>query len=386
MSNRKSMLLLLVLALSALILAACGATPQPEPTQPPAKPEPTQVPAQPEPTEAPAEPAKVEPAKEIVLFNWSEYIDPEIYTQFEEATGIKVLEDNFSSNEELLAKLQGGATGYALIVPSDYTVSIMMEEGLLAKLDHDNIPNLKNLKEEFKSVPYDPGNVYCVPYQWGTTGIGYESSQVDEPASWAVIFEAKPDDPWYGRMTMLDDARESFAAALVYLGYDINTTDEAQLQEAKDLLIKAKPGLAGYDSDTFEDLVASGENLLAHGWNGDFLVAQEDNENVAYVVPQEGGVVWVDNICVPSSATPEEKLAGEMFINYLLEAEVGAQLSEYNWYASPNAAAEEFLDEEFLSDPAVYPPPEVLEKLQYIEPAGEAESLYQRLWDEVKSS
>jgi spermidine/putrescine-binding protein len=172
----------------------------------------------------------------------------------------------------------------------------------------------------------------------------------------------------------------------VYLGYDINTTDEAQLNEAKDALIRAKAGLAGYDSDTYEDLVAAGENLMAHGWNGDFLVAQEDNENVAFVVPEEGGVIWVDNICIPAAASPEEKLAGEMFINFLLRPDISAMLSNYNYYASPNAAAEELLDEEFLNDPTVYPPAEVISKLQYIKPVGEAESIYQRLWDEVKSA
>ena len=364
----------LILALS-LMLAACA----PAPISAPAPAQPAQPAAQ-----APA--AEVQPAQEIVMYNWTEYIDPDILPQFEEATGIRVIEDNFSSNEEMLAKLQGGATGYAITVPSDYTVAIMIEEGMLHKLDHDNIPNLANLAERFRNVPYDPGNQYCVPYMWGTTGIVYDSASIEEPTSWAVIFEPDPQTLWYGRTTMLDDPREAFAAALTYLGYDINTTDEAQLQEAKEVLIRAKPGLAGYDSDTYEDLVASGENLLAHGWNGDFLVAQEDNENVLYVMPAEGGVVWVDNLCIPISASPEEKLAAEMFINYLLEPEIGAQNSNYIYYASPNQAAEEFLDEEFLNDPTVYPPADVMQKLHYIEPVGEAESLYQRLWDEVKSA
>ncbi|RMG97472.1 MAG: spermidine/putrescine ABC transporter substrate-binding protein [Chloroflexi bacterium] len=328
----------------------------------------------------------VEPATEIVMYNWSEYIDPEIYTLFEQETGIRIVEDNFSSNEEMLAKLQGGATGYALIVPSDYTVSIMKEEGMLAKLDHANIPNLSNLSDEFKNVPFDPGNEYCVPYQWGTTGIGYLDGVVETPTSWSVIFEPDPNAPYYGRYTMLDDVRESFAAALIYLGYDINTTDEKQLEEARDLLIKAKAGLAGYDSDTFEDLLAAEENVLAHGWNGDFLVAQEENENIAYTIPQEGGVIWVDNVCIPATASPEEKLAAEMFINFLLDPEIGAMLSEFNYYASPNKAAEDILGEEFLSDPAVYPPAEVRERLQFIKPVGEFESVYQRMWDEVKSA
>jgi spermidine/putrescine-binding protein len=313
-------------------------------------------------------------------------MDPEIYAMFEQETGIAITEDNFSSNEEMLAKLQGGAAGYALIVPSDYTVSIMIEEDLLAELNPVNVPNLANLSDQFKSVPYDPGNKYCAPYQWGTTGLGYIDGEVEAPTSWAVLFEPNPDSPAYGRTTMLDDVREGFAAALIYLGYDINTTDEAELQQAKELLIQAKAGLSGYDSDTYEDLLVSGENLLAHGWNGDFLIAQDENENLAFTIPQEGGVIWVDNICIPGSASPEEKLAAEMFIDFLLRPDIGAMLSNYNYYASPNAAAEEQLDQEFLSDPAVYPPEEVISKLQYIRPVGEFESVYQRLWDEVKAA
>jgi spermidine/putrescine-binding protein len=287
-------------------------------------------------TEEPA--TGVEPASEIVIYNWSEYMDPEIYNLFEEEFGIKVVEDNFSNNEELLAKLQGGATGYSLIVPSDYTVNILIEEEMLAALDHANVQNLANLTDRFTELPFDPGNQFCAPYDWGTTGLGYLSSEVDEPTSWSVLFEPDPDAPYFGRYTMLDDVRESFAAALVYLGYDINTTDEAQLEEAKQLLINAKAGLAGYDSDTYEDLIASGENLLAHGWNGDFLVAQEENEDIAFVTPKEGGVIWVDMICIPISVSPEEKLAAEMFIDFILRPDIGAMLTEYNYYASPNAA------------------------------------------------
>ncbi|MCB0244596.1 MAG: spermidine/putrescine ABC transporter substrate-binding protein [Anaerolineae bacterium] len=366
--------LLLVIALAA---AGCS--------QPAAAPA-TSAPASDTQTAPAASSDSVKLPEEIVMFNWTDYIDPDLYGEFEEASGVRVIEDNYSSNEELLAKLQGGSAGYAVIVPSDYTVGIMIEEGLLAKLDHANIPNLSNLADRFTQVPYDPGSVYCVPYMWGTTGFGYDSTKVDPPASWSVFFEPDPNSDIYGRVTMLDDPRESFAAALAYLGYDINTTDEAQLNEAKDALIRAKAQLAGYDSDTYEDLVASGENLLAHGWNGDFLLAMEDNENIAYVTPKEGGVVFVDNLCIPASATPEQKLAGEMLINFLLEPEVAARNSEFIYYASPNKAAEAFLPEDFLNDTSIYPPAEVLDKLQYLEPVGEAESIYQRLWDEVKSA
>ncbi len=384
--KRQMTIWLSMFVMLGLLLSACGgrqATQAPAETAAPAAPAATEAVAAA--TEAPSA-AMVEPASQIVVYNWSEYIDPEIYTQFEQETGIKVVEDNFSSNEELYAKLKGGATGYAMIVPSDYYVAIMKQEGMLAELDHSKIPNISNLTTRFTEVPYDTGNQYCIPYQWGTTGIGYLDGQVDKPTSWSVFFDPDPNSPAYGRTTMLDDPREAFAAALIYLGYDINTTDEAQLQEAKDLLIKAKPALSGYDSDTYEDLVASEENLMAHGWNGDFLVAQEDNENVAYTIPQEGGVVWVDNMCIPATATPEERLAAEMLMDFILRPDMGAMLSNFTYYASPNKAAEDLLDADFLNDPAVYPPPEVLDKLQYITEVGDAQSLYERLWDEVKSA
>jgi len=385
MKGKTLYLFIVLFVLASLVLASCGGAETAAPTEPPAAEEPAaEEPAAEEP--ATEEPAAVEPAKEIVIYNWTEYLDPEIYTLFEQEFGIKVIEDNFSNNEEMLAKLQGGATGYALIVPSDYTVGIMLAENMLAELDHANIPNLVNLTPRFTELPYDPGNAHCVAYMWGTTGLGYIDGEMEAPDSWAVLFEPDPASPQYGRTTMLDDVRESFAAALAYLGYDINTTDEAQLQEAKQLLIQAKAGLAGYDSDTYEDLLASGENLLAHGWNGDIIIVQEENEAISYVVPKEGGVIWVDNICIPISATPEQKLAGEMFIDFLLRPDIGAMLANYAWFATPNQAAEAELDPEFLEDPALYPPADVIDKLQYIEPVGEAESLYQRLWDEVKSA
>jgi spermidine/putrescine-binding protein len=375
MMRKTIYLMAAALVLTGLLLAGCGGTATPDTggEAPPAD-IPTLI--------APA----FDPVEGIVIYNWSEYIDPEIYADFQEQTGIEIAEDNFSSNEELRAKLEGGATSYAVIVPSDYTVTIMKQNNMLAKLDHGNIPNLSNLAERFRNLPYDPGNEYCVPYQWGTVGIGYLEGEVDTPTSWAVLFDPDPNAPYYGRMTMLDDAREGFSAALIYLGYDINTTVEGQLQQAKELLIRAKGALSGFDSDTFEDLVVSEENLMAHGWNGDFRFVQEENEKLKFVIPNEGGVIWVDNLCIPATVVPEQKAAAETFINYLLNPEVGAQLSEWNYYASPNAASEDLLGEQFLSDPAVYPPEAVLDRLQFIRSVGEGDVLFERLWDEVKSA
>jgi spermidine/putrescine transport system substrate-binding protein len=329
------------------------------------------------------------PAKRIVFYNWADYIDPEFYTEFEAETGIEVVEDNFASYEELLAKFQGGATGYALIVADSRTINILNAEARLARLDHANIPNLSNLYERFRTLSYDEGNTYCAAYQWGVTGLGYNVEAMEAPTSWAVLFEPDPNTPYYGRTTMLDDVREAFAAALIYLGYDANTTDEAQLREAQQALIKAKAGLAGYDSTTFHTLLGNGENLLAHSWNGSVLRALELNPEevkLNFVVPQEGGITWIDHMCIPATAPADQKLAAEMFINFLLRPEIGARLSQRNFYASPNEAAEAHLDQEFLNNPIIYPPAEVISKLQYLLALGETEATYLRLWNEIKAA
>ena len=330
-------------------------------------------------------PGKSELAKELHVYNWSEYIDPQIYADFEEEFGVHVVEDTFASNEELLAKLQAGAAGYDVIVPSDYMVEIMIEEGLLAKLNRDNISNIKNIDPKFANPPYDPGMVYCVPYQWGTTGIGYNADEFDEaPDSWAYLFDPAVASEYAGQFTMLNDSRESIGAALKYLGYSLNSTDEAQLTEARDLLIQQKKWVYAYDSEQYEDLISADETLMAHGWSGDFFMAAVEDERIWYAIPQEGGVIWADNLCIPNTASSQ--YTAEVFINYLLRPEVGAAISNFTWYASPNAAATEFIDAEILEEPAIYPPPEVMEKLEWIEDVGEATPLYERMWTEVKAA
>jgi len=322
-------------------------------------------------------------SKELHIYNWSEYIDPEVYTAFEAEYGVKVIEDTFSSNEELLAKIQAGAAGYDIIVPSDYMVEIMIGEELLTEINPDNIPNISNLSELFQSPPYDPDLTFCVPYQWGTTGIGYNSDEV-EPDSWAYIFDPAIAGEYAGKITMLNDSRESIGAALKYLGYSLNTTDESQLEEAKELLIAAKPFLFSYDSDQFEDLIAADEVVYGHGWSGDYFAAAEEDERIWYIIPEEGGVVWADNLCIPK--TSNNAYTAEVFINYILQAEIAAQITNFTWYGSPVEAANEFIDPEILEEPAIYPPPEVMTRLEWIEDVGEATPIYERVWTEVKAA
>lgn len=353
---RKGMLLTLVLALAA-VAAGC----------------------------APAQGGgRQELAKELHVYNWSEYIDPQIYADFEKEFGVKVIEDTFASNEDLLAKIQAGAAGYDLIVPSDYMVAIMIELDLLAPLNYDNIPNFQNINPKFKDPPYDRGNKYSVPYQWGTTGIGYDTTVVTEPPdSWGYLFDPQLAAPYAGRMSMLNDSRETIGAALKYLGYSLNSTDEKQLEEAKQLLIRQKQWVSTYDSEGFEDLLAAGETILAHGWSGDFFQAAVEAEQIGYVIPKEGATIWTDNLCIPKTAP--SRYTAEVFINYLLRPDVAAKVTNFTWYASPNQAADKFINPEILEDPAIYPPSEVMDKLEFIRDVGEATALYDRIWTEIKT-
>jgi spermidine/putrescine transport system substrate-binding protein len=323
-------------------------------------------------------------AEEVHVYNWSDYIDPQIYEDFEEEFGVRVIEDTFSSNEDLLAKLQAGATGYDVIVPSDYMVAIMRELDLLAELNYDNIPNFENISDTFRDPPYDPENKYSIPYQWGTTGIGYDATVFDEPPdSWRHIFDPAIASQYAGKMTVLNDSRELIGAALKYLGYSLNSTNEAELEEAKELLIQQKEWVMAYDSEAFGDLIASGDAIIGHGWSGGYFMSAAEADNVWYVIPQEGGVVWTDNLAIPKTA-PSQYTA-EVLINYLLRPEVGAKITNYTWYGSPNEASNEFIDAEILEEPAIYPPPEVMDKLEFIRDVGEATTLYDRIWTEIKS-
>lgn len=324
-------------------------------------------------------------AKEIHVYNWSEYIDPQVYKDFEAEFGVHVVEDTFANNEELLAKLQAGATGYDVIVPSDYMVSIMIQEKILAELDHKNIPNITNIDSKFADPPYDRGLRHCVPYLWGTTGIGYNNEAFDEPPdSWAYLFDPNMASQYAGRFTMLNDPRETIGAALKYLGYSLNSTSEEELTKARDLLIQQKQWVYAYDAEQYEDLLSADETVLAHGWSGDFFMVSAEDERIWYAIPKEGATIWADNLCIPKTAP--NKYTAEVFINYLLRPEVAAANSNYTWYASPNAAAKELIEAEILEEPAIYPPQEVMERLEWLEDVGDATPLYERMWTEVKAA
>ncbi len=282
------------------------------------------------------------------FFNWADYMDEEILTQFEAECGVKVTQDIYSSNEDLIAKLQAGNAGYDLVIPSDYAVQILIKAGLLRPLEMANIPNVANIDPNLMGMYYDPENTYSIPYQWGTTGIAYNTTAYAEaPDSWAALFDPAQVCEQKGFASMLDDERESIGAALKYLGYSYNDTDADHQAQARDLLLGQKECLAGYNSENYIQSLSGEEVMIAHAWSGGTAQARSENENVKFVIPKEGGTIWMDNMTIPADAP--NAYTAEIFINYLLDPEIGAQLSNYTYYFTPNAAAQPLLDADYFA-------------------------------------
>ncbi len=322
-------------------------------------------------------------ADKIYLYTWVEYIDPAIKDQFKEECGVEVVETNFDSNETLLATLQAGGASYDIIVPSDYMVQIMIDEGMLMPLDYSVITNIKNMDDLNTHQYFDPDQKYTVPWFWGTSGFAVDTNVVkDYTNSWSMLFD--PNSPYCGKISMLDDQRETLGAALMYLGYSINETDPAHLEEAKNLLVQQSKCVKAYDSQTNDDLIASGEVALAHIWTGDWSTVAADNEAISYVIPKEGCTIWQDNMAVPVGAP--NPYTAMVFMNYAQYPEIAAQDAEFVGYGTPNAAAKDFMDPDMLANQGIYPPPEVEAHLQWIEDVGPALELYDRIWTEFKAS
>ena len=334
-------------------------------------------------------------ADELSVYNWADYIDEELLTAYEEEYGVHILYDTFASNEDLLAKLQAGATGYDVIVPSDYMVSQMIELGLLAEIDTAQIPNFANIGDEFKNAPFDPGNKHCVPYQWGTSGIAYHPTEpyfVDNPPnSWAYLFDPALLENYAGDgINVLNDPRELMAAALVYLGYEGNSQNPDEIAQARDVVIKAKPYYKTFNSEDYDDtLLIAGEVVISHSWSGDaanaYWSTYDDatgESEWAYTIPEEGAVKWLDNICITASSQKQETAVH--FINYQLDAANGAAITNFTYYASPNEAAKAYIAEEILNDPSIYPPEDVQAKLYWLTEVGDAVFLYDEAWTAIK--
>lgn len=318
--------------------------------------------------------------KLLNLYIWSAYISDDTLKKFEQETGIQVHYDLYDSNEALLEKLQSGVADYDVVVPSDYAARIMIRQGLLEKLDRSRLIGMENIHPRFQSVGYDPGSEHTVPFLWGTSGIGYNKTKVTDPVdSWAILWNEKYKD----RILMLDDPRETFGVALKWKGYSINTTDPKQLEEARNLLSAQKPLVKTYNSSSFDEILLSGDVWLAHGWSGQLAKAKDQNSDLAYVIPKEGATIWVDNLAVPAAA--RHKDSAYAFLNFCLRPEIAAEITNYSGYASPNEAAKAHIKPEIANDPARYPDEETLSRCEFLADLGEATTLLDRYWTEVKS-
>lgn len=321
----------------------------------------------------------------LAIFSWADYWpeddDNNLFADFEAACGVQITLDTYPSNEELAAKLRAGNSGYDIVLPSDYMVGILAEEGRLASLDKSLLPNLANIDPNQLGLYYDPNNDYSIPFQYGTTGIAYNKAEVNPaPDSWAALLEPAQLEPYNGRVSMFDDEREGVGAALKYKGFSVNSTDQAQLDQAQQLLLAQKPYLARYDSEAYTQGLVSGELVLAQAWNGNTSLAKVENTDIEFVIPREGGVIWQDNLAIPADSA--NSYTAHVFINNVLDGVIGARITNFTYYLTPNKAAEPLLDEEVKAI-QYYPTDEERQRLEYIERKGDP-AIYSDIWTAVK--
>ncbi|NJM05451.1 spermidine/putrescine ABC transporter substrate-binding protein [Candidatus Gracilibacteria bacterium] len=326
---------------------------------------------------------------ELYFFNWSDYIEPSILEDFEAEYGVRVIMDLYDANEAMIAKIRAGNSGYDVVVPSDYAVQSMVAEGLLAPLDTTLLTNSGNNDPALMGLFFDEQNAYSMPYFWSTTGIAYNTTVFPTPpTSWSALFDPAQLAAISGKFTMLDDARETPGAALIYQGQSVNTTDPAALAAARELLIAQKPFVAAYDSANTNLKLATEEIVIAHYWSGgagQAIVGLEDkpgNPNIDFTIPQEGGVIWMDTLAIVHDS-PNQYTAN-VFINYLMRPEVAAKNADYVLYLTPNQAARALLSAETQAVlEVIEPSAEERERLQWIERTGESDTAFSQLWTEV---
>jgi spermidine/putrescine transport system substrate-binding protein len=326
------------------------------------------------------EPARDEPVpsaleSELAIYNWSDYIGEETIAEFEREFGVRVSYDTYESNEDLIAKLQAGASGYDLVVPSNYAVRVLDALDRLSAIDRSLLPNWGNLLPDFLAQPFDPGNQWSVPWQWGMTGLAVRTDLVPaRPASWGVFL----DPALRGRMTQLDDMRDVIGSWLRYRGLSLNATEAGALAQARADALAAKANLKSYVSAPVKAQLIAGDVLVAQLWNGDTAQAQATVPGLEFVVPWEGSMIYLDSMVIPRGA-PHRRAAHE-FLNFILRPAVGAAISRKSGYGSPNAAA-------LALDPALLRPPgpEERTRLEYQEDLGAATADWDRIWTEIKA-
>ena len=317
----------------------------------------------------------------LSLYTWSDYIKPGLVRRFEREHGCRVVLDTFESNEAMYAKLKAGASGYDLLTPSSYMVSLMRAQGMLRPLDHALLPNLVHVDPEYLAMAVDKTMDHSVPYMLVVSGIAYLQGRVkDVVPSWRMF--GRKD--LAGRMTMFNDMRETIGAALKALGRSINTTSEAELAEAEALLVEWKRNIAKFENEQYKIGLASGEFLLVHAWNGDVLQVRQENPDVRFFVPEEGTIISCDDLVIPAGA--REPGLAHAFIDFLHDPAVAAENTAAIWYLCPNKDSYPLLPEAIRNDPAIFIDPGIRAKSEVIADIGAANALYVQVWDRVKSA
>ena len=321
---------------------------------------------------------------QVIVYNWGEYLDPEVITLFEKETGINVVYEEFETNEIMYPKVQSGAIAYDVVCPSDYMIQRMIENDLLAELNFDNIPNVKNIGQEYfkQSRQFDSENKYSVPYCWGTVGILYNKTMVDEPIdSWSVLWDEK----YIDNILMQDSVRDAFAVALKYKGHSLNSTDLDELEEAKELLIEQKSLVQAYVIDQVRDKMIGNEAAIGVIYSGEAIYTQLENPNLEYVTPKEGSNVWIDSWVIPKNAKHKEN--AEAFINFLCRPDIAKMNFDYITYSTPNTAARELIEDPAIRNSKIaFPDASELERCETFQFLGDKnDAIYNKLWREIKS-
>ncbi|MDL2207561.1 spermidine/putrescine ABC transporter substrate-binding protein [Desulfovibrio sp. OttesenSCG-928-M16] len=319
---------------------------------------------------------------QVVVYNWSEYIPQEVLDNFTKETGIKVVYSTFESNEAMYAKvklLRGKS--YDVVVPSGYFVDLMRRDKLVREIDHAKLPNLKHLDPKIMDQEYDPGNRYSVPYMWGAVGLAYNTKYIPKGSltRWSQMLQPE----FKGKIILTDDLRDAFGLALRAKGYSINSRDPEEIKKAYDFLAQLKASVRVFDVTAIKQALISEEVWMGPIWNGDFLVARDENPDLDYIFPEEGPVLWADSFTIPVGA--ENLDNAYAFINYMLRPDVAAACVQEYKYSSPNLPALELLPEELRGDPILIPGDKELGNAEFTTSIGEALGLYEKYWEELKT-
>lgn len=316
----------------------------------------------------------------LYVYNWGDYIDEDVIGKFEKEYDVRVVYDTFSTNEDMYVKITSGGSKYDVLFPSDYMIKRMIDEGLLEKINSDNVPNEKYIDSRFKNLEHDPNNEYSIPYMWGTLGILYNKKMVTDPVeSWDILWNPK----YRKQILMVDSQRDAIGIALQKLGYSLNSVNPTELEAAKQELIKQKEMVLAYVIDEAKDKMIAGEAALAVVWSGDAVYAMRENPDLDYAVPKKGGNLWFDGMVIPK--TTQNKELAELFINFMNEPEIALANAEYTGYSTPHLEARKMLPLELAGNKAAYPDDEDIANTEVFVHVGDMLREYDRIWTEVKA-